>query len=114
MQVLLALACLATATAFSPAAVRVGARRHAAAASATRVEATVAGASVPHGGTLVNLFVEDKAAAAASCTVEHQLTDRQLCDVELIANGGFSPLTGFMDEATYVRRRGCRCCRTAL
>merc|ERR1712127_772444 len=26
---------------------------------------------------------------------------RQLCDVELIMNGGFSPLTGFMDEATY-------------
>jgi sulfate adenylyltransferase len=30
-----------------------------------------------------------------------EATSRQLCDVELIMNGGFSPLTGFMDEATY-------------
>ena len=30
-----------------------------------------------------------------------ELTPRQLCDVELIANGGFSPLTGFMTEAEY-------------
>jgi len=30
-----------------------------------------------------------------------QLSPRQLCDVELIMNGAFSPLTGFMDEGTY-------------
>ena len=29
------------------------------------------------------------------------LTDRQLCDIELIINGGFSPLSGFMDKADY-------------
>jgi sulfate adenylyltransferase len=29
------------------------------------------------------------------------LTPRQLCDVELIMNGGFSPLDRFMDEETY-------------
>ncbi len=59
---------------------------------------------VPHGGTLIDLMLktdEDKAAAIAKCTTEVQLTPRQLCDVELIVNGGFSPITGFMDEATY-------------
>ena len=29
------------------------------------------------------------------------LTKRQLCDIELLLNGGFSPLTGFMTEAEY-------------
>eukprot|EP00968_Pinguiococcus_pyrenoidosus_P028553 scaffold7945_cov220-Pinguiococcus_pyrenoidosus.AAC.1 len=42
-----------------------------------------------------------KDAAMAGCDMELQLTDRQLCDVELIANGGFSPLTGFMSEDEY-------------
>jgi sulfate adenylyltransferase len=59
---------------------------------------------VPHGGTLIDLMCktdEEKAAAMAKVTVELQATDRQLCDVELIMNGAFSPLTGFMDEATY-------------
>lgn len=59
---------------------------------------------VPHGGTLVDLMVTtdaEKEKAIASATVELQATERQLCDVELLMNGGFSPLTGFMDEATY-------------
>mmetsp|Transcript_33017 Transcript_33017/g.48443 ORF Transcript_33017/g.48443 Transcript_33017/m.48443 type:complete len:385 (-) Transcript_33017:40-1194(-) len=59
---------------------------------------------VPHGGALVDLMLktdEEKEAAIAKCTAEVQLTPRQLCDVELIANGAFSPITGFMDEATY-------------
>jgi len=29
------------------------------------------------------------------------LTDRQLCDIELILNGGFSPLDGFMNQDDY-------------
>ncbi len=29
------------------------------------------------------------------------LSQRQLCDLELLINGGFAPLTGFMDQATY-------------
>lgn len=29
------------------------------------------------------------------------LNNRQLCDLELLLNGGFSPLTGFMNEADY-------------
>ena len=32
------------------------------------------------------------------------LTDpqRQLCDLELIMNGGFSPIEGFMNERDYI------------
>jgi sulfate adenylyltransferase len=29
------------------------------------------------------------------------LSRQQLCDLELLLNGGFAPLTGFMDQATY-------------
>jgi len=59
---------------------------------------------VPHGGVLVDLMCEtdaEKEAAIAKATVELEASPRQLCDVELIMNGGFSPLTGFMDEETY-------------
>ncbi len=31
------------------------------------------------------------------------LSERQLCDIELLMNGGFAPLEGFMDEKTYHR-----------
>jgi sulfate adenylyltransferase len=58
----------------------------------------------PHGGELVDLLLKteaEKQAAMAKCTTSIQLSSRQLCDVELIMNGGFSPLTGFMDEVTY-------------
>jgi len=64
----------------------------------------MAAKQVPHGGTLVDLILksdEEKDAAIAKCTKTIQASPRQLCDVELIMNGGFSPLTGFMDEATY-------------
>jgi sulfate adenylyltransferase len=53
---------------------------------------------VPHGGTLVDLFT-GASADGADFTIE--LNDRQSCDVELLCNGGFSPLTGFMTEETY-------------
>ena len=57
----------------------------------------------PHGGELVNLMVPDaeKAKVAASANRTLELSDRNACDVELLATGGFSPLRGFMDEATY-------------
>lgn len=32
---------------------------------------------------------------------QHVLTDRQLCDIELLLNGGFTPLNGFMTQKEY-------------
>jgi len=43
----------------------------------------------------------EKDAIVASCNVSMELNDRQLCDVETITNGAFSPLTGFMNEDEY-------------
>ena len=31
----------------------------------------------------------------------HDLTPRQICDLELLINGGFNPLKGFLSEADY-------------
>jgi sulfate adenylyltransferase len=59
----------------------------------------------PYGGTLQNLLVT--AARAAVLTKESQsfpsitLSQRQLCDLELLMNGAFSPLRGFMDRDAY-------------
>ena len=53
---------------------------------------------MPHGGTLIDLFGEVDISAADK-TIE--LTDRQSCDTQLLCNGGFSPLTGFMNEDDY-------------
>jgi sulfate adenylyltransferase len=33
--------------------------------------------------------------------VSHDLTPRQICDLELLMNGGFNPLKGFLSEADY-------------
>jgi sulfate adenylyltransferase len=58
-----------------------------------------------HGGQLVDLIVSaDRAAelkAESSAYPSWDLTDRQLCDVELLMNGAFSPLRGFMGRETY-------------
>jgi sulfate adenylyltransferase len=59
----------------------------------------------PHGGELVNLVVGEKRAAelkeASRDWPSWDLTPRQLCDLELLLNGGFSPLRGFMNKADY-------------
>jgi len=59
----------------------------------------------PHGGELKNLYLPDDEAAAekhaARDYVSWDLTERQLCDIELLLNGAFSPLEGFLDEADY-------------
>ncbi|MBL8298846.1 MAG: bifunctional sulfate adenylyltransferase/adenylylsulfate kinase [Rhodanobacteraceae bacterium] len=59
----------------------------------------------PHGGRLVDLL----AAEAERDTLKHEaatlpgwdLNARQLCDVELLMSGAFSPLTGFLCRADY-------------
>ena len=56
-------------------------------------------ANPPHGGVLKDLVARD-AHKRAQLEAESEelpaltLTDRQLCDLELIMNGGFSPLEG--------------------
>ncbi|MBF0171428.1 MAG: bifunctional sulfate adenylyltransferase/adenylylsulfate kinase [Nitrospinae bacterium] len=59
----------------------------------------------PHGGTLVDLMVSPEEAALLKTRSRDfpswDLSDRQICDLELLMCGGFSPLTGFMTEAEY-------------
>ncbi len=59
----------------------------------------------PHGGELIDLLVDaDRAAelkAASRDWPSWDLTPRQFCDLELLLNGGFSPLTGFMKKADH-------------
>jgi len=42
-----------------------------------------------------------KMKAEAGNLVSHDLTPRQICDLELLMNGGFNPLKGFLSEADY-------------
>ncbi|RVX73216.1 Sulfate adenylyltransferase [Exophiala mesophila] len=63
-------------------------------------------ANTPHGGVLKDLIARDaprhkELAAEAETLPAIVLTERQLCDLELILNGGFSPLEGFMSEKDY-------------
>jgi len=66
-------------------------------------QVVMAAKQTPHGGVLVNTFAEESAVAdlvkSADKTIE--MTDRQSCDVELLNNGGLSPLTGFLNEESY-------------
>ena len=59
----------------------------------------------PHGGELVDLIANrDKAAELKAHSREWpswDLTARQVCDLELLLSGGFSPLRGFMNRADY-------------
>jgi sulfate adenylyltransferase len=61
--------------------------------------------NAPHGGELVNLMVgPDRAAemqAKSRDWPSWDMTPRQLCDLELLLNGGFSPLRGFMSRTDY-------------
>ncbi|MDD2922420.1 MAG: bifunctional sulfate adenylyltransferase/adenylylsulfate kinase [Anaerolineales bacterium] len=61
----------------------------------------------PYGGQLVNLVVEGKEReeliARAGKLPSIKITMRNMCDLELIATGGFSPLTTFMGKADYER-----------
>jgi sulfate adenylyltransferase len=59
----------------------------------------------PHGGELINLILDREQAAATKAASRDfpswDLTPRQICDLEMLLNGGFSPLTGFMNKADY-------------
>ena len=65
--------------------------------NATKVE--------PHGGSLINLMVDEERAVVlkeiALNLSDITLNGRQLCDLELMATGVFSPLDGFMTRPDY-------------
>jgi len=65
--------------------------------NATKVE--------PHGGSLINLMVDEERAVVlkeiALDLSDITLNGRQLCDLELMATGVFSPLDGFMTRPDY-------------
>jgi sulfate adenylyltransferase len=59
----------------------------------------------PHGGELVNLIAPSERISELKTYSREwpswDLTPRQLCDLELLMSGGFSPLRGFMTRADY-------------
>lgn len=59
----------------------------------------------PHGDELVDLIVNDARSSQLKQEsrdwVAIDLAPRQICDLELLINGGFSPLTGFMNREDY-------------
>ena len=61
----------------------------------------------PYGGELVNLLVPDHALEAAKSHANTlpsiQISERAVCDLELLAVGAFSPLDRFMGQADHQR-----------
>jgi len=59
----------------------------------------------PHGGVLKNLYLNGDEVEAAKARARDlpswDLTARQLCDLELLLNGAFSPLEGFLGQEDY-------------
>ncbi len=59
----------------------------------------------PYGGVLRNLLADETRAAQLKSESQHfpsiTLSQRQLCDLELLMNGAFSPLAGFMTREVY-------------
>ena len=60
-------------------------------------------ANSPHGGVLKDLIARDlprhsELSAEAETLPALLLSERQLCDLELILNGGFSPLEGSLRD----------------
>jgi sulfate adenylyltransferase len=63
-----------------------------------------------HGGQLRNLYLDEAAAEEAKrrsgARKSWDLSERQLCDLELLLNGGFSPLEGFLRREDFERVLG--------
>jgi sulfate adenylyltransferase len=61
----------------------------------------------PYGGELVNLLVPEEQKEQRMAEATHlpsvQISARAMCDLELLATGGFSPLDRFMGKADYER-----------
>ena len=59
----------------------------------------------PHGGQICDRMVTDERINELKQDFVHlqswTLSDRQICDLEMIMNGGFSPLIGFLDQEDY-------------
>ena len=59
----------------------------------------------PHGGILCDLLIQGEKLNQLKKDSLHLesliLNDRQLCDIEMLLNGSFSPLIGFLTEADY-------------
>ena len=59
----------------------------------------------PHGGELKNLYLDEAQARAEKARSRDlpswDLTMRQVCDLEMMMNGAFSPLEGFLEEKDY-------------
>ncbi|MBT8352016.1 MAG: adenylyltransferase, partial [Deltaproteobacteria bacterium] len=59
----------------------------------------------PHGGEIINLLVDDERAAqlkeVALSLADITLNERQLCDLEMLSVGAFTPLSGFMCRSDY-------------
>jgi sulfate adenylyltransferase len=59
----------------------------------------------PHGGALKNLYLDEAQVKAEKARARDlpslDLNMRQLCDIEMLLNGAFSPLEGFLDEKDY-------------
>jgi sulfate adenylyltransferase len=75
--------------------------------SATGILMTHPDSITPHGGTLINRIATPDQRAEFLDKAEYlprvQLDERAVSDLDLIAIGGFSPLTGFMKQADYDR-----------
>jgi hypothetical protein len=70
--------------------------------------AVVGSVQIPHGGHLCELIPQDEALVSdlkqeAKALKKLRLTQRQVCDLELLLNGGFSPLRGFLNKDDYER-----------
>jgi sulfate adenylyltransferase len=70
-----------------------------------RLTAPISHLVAPHGGTLVDLTASPERVlelkANSRVWPSWNLSARQICDLELLLSGGFSPLTGFLNRNDY-------------